>query len=160
MLNFHSRGWNLQSYCVLREKGAAFGIFKNIFVTVFWGAVVTPCVATRTWLIFSNLTLAVVLAALWKLIQNTTQSTGFWKTPVHNRSVFAAQLQWGHWDTQFESRDRCPFQWLELEHFQQVLTHLLGTTPISQMSWLIIQTLKPCFSENSGKQCHSLTVPP
>lgn len=68
-----------------KGKVAGFGILK-IFLQLFcWGAVVPLCVATRTWYL-AHLTAGDFLAALWKFIQNTTQSTGFWKTPVHKHT--------------------------------------------------------------------------
>lgn len=175
VLNFHSGGWNLQNYCVpqsekfqiksfcwtrLREEVAGFGILK-IFLQLFcWGAVVPLCVATRTWY-SAHLTAGDFLAALWKFIQNTTQSTGFWKTPVHKHTEEFLMPSRGRVTKAPGLRaDRCPFQWLEPEHFKQVLAHLLGTAPISQMSRLIIWTLKLYVSvkiPGSGAihwQCH------
>lgn len=139
VLNSHSEGWSLKSLCAsvwkvsdtvlfcwtrLREKVAGFGVLKTFLQLLLWEAVVPSCVATRAqYSVHFNSRRG--FAALWKFIQNSTQSTGFWEIPAHRHTEDAAQLQWGHWGTQPESRDRCPFQWLKLEHSKQVLAHLL-----------------------------------
>lgn len=105
-----SEKFQIKWFCWTKLKENVAGLRILItFLTVFcWEAVVTSCVATRTWHL-AHLTAEFFCLTCENSFKNTTQSTSFWKISVHKHSrVLAAQLQQGHWST------RCPFQWLEL----------------------------------------------